>query len=324
MKNIVWILLLLCVNVLAEYSVVIKEEIIHEWFETDGEVEPMYSSKLSAQTSGIVSFLAVDVDDYVKKGDVLLKISPIAQAARRDQARAKLDLAKFQEREAKRVYERILPIAEEGLAKEEEVSAAKTAYEVSKKESLALKQILILKEEDVSYTVVKAPYDGVIQKRDVEFSEIVHEGTPLFKLFKRKDYRVLTHIPESLYQEILERKQVVIRIKEREYRIDFDLVTFYPSSKNYSYAIRIEVPQEIENEFYAGNYVKVKFSTGEHNGIFLNEKYIHQKSEINGVYVVDEYNNRHFRFIRLGDKEGNGYEVLSGLSSGEKILNYVK
>lgn len=325
MKNILYMLLLLLhVNVWAEYAVVVKEEFIHEWFETDGEVEPVYSSKLSAQTSGIISYLSVDVDDYVKKGDVLLKISPILQTARRDQARAKYELAMFKEKEAKRIYERILPIAEEGLAKEEEVTEAKTNYEVSKKEALALKQILILKEEELSYTVVKAPYDGVIQRRDVEYSEIVTTGTPLFKLFKKEDYRISTQIPESLYQDILKRKKVVVRMKNDEYSIKFDSITFYPSSKNYSYSLRIKIPKEIEDKFYAGNYVKVKFSTGEHLGIFLNEKYIHQKSEVNGVYVVDKYNNKRFRFIRLGDKEGTGYEILSGLSSGEKILNYAK
>jgi multidrug efflux pump subunit AcrA (membrane-fusion protein) len=44
-----------------------------------------------------------------------------------------------------------------------------------------------------------------------------------------------------------------------------------------------------------------------------------RRSEVTGVYVIDEHGAAHLRQLRLGSVSGDTVSVLSGLQSGERI-----
>ncbi len=78
----------------------VKTESISQIVELDGVVQPVNQGSLAAQTSGRVVGLYVDVNDFVKKDQVLLEISAVQQSAALDAAQAQLASATAQNREA--------------------------------------------------------------------------------------------------------------------------------------------------------------------------------------------------------------------------------
>ncbi|WP_422126128.1 biotin/lipoyl-binding protein, partial [Vibrio anguillarum] len=64
----------------------------------EGVVQPVNKGTVAAQTSGRVVGVYVDVNDFVKKGDVLLEISAIQQSASLDASQAQLTSAEARNR----------------------------------------------------------------------------------------------------------------------------------------------------------------------------------------------------------------------------------
>ena len=74
----------------------------------DGVVEAVRTADLSAQTNGRVTAVEVDVNDRVKAGDVLLRITAIEQDAGANAARAQLRAAEASRVEAEQAYRLVL------------------------------------------------------------------------------------------------------------------------------------------------------------------------------------------------------------------------
>ena len=66
---------------------------VPEWFVMDGRIEPIDQGTVSAQTSGRVSAISVDVNDVVPSGHLLVEITNTSQTSGQDQAKAALKAA---------------------------------------------------------------------------------------------------------------------------------------------------------------------------------------------------------------------------------------
>jgi len=85
------------------------------------------------------------------------------------------------------------------------------------------------------------------------------------------------------------------------------------------------LPEKIAN-LYPGELVKVAITLGMKNQLMVPAPSIVYRSELIGVYVVDQgvtdqssSTRPKLRQIRIGDQLGDQVEVLAGLSEGESI-----
>jgi RND family efflux transporter MFP subunit len=316
-----FLLALFTLNIFAQESYIVKKELHNVYFKNDGHAEAINRAKLSAQTSGIVTYLGFDVGDTFKKGDTLLKISSISQFSDMEESKLALENAILDRDEKKRKYIRVKKLDEKNLAKDEDMTAAKTAYDVAEKTILLKKEILSKLQEVYSYTVVKAPFDGIVETRFVKLAEKIDINNELFDIYNSHKMRIIVSIPESMIQKIKKHQMVTVEINEQSYTIDYKNITIFPTSYNYAYTIRVNIPKEISAPFYDGNFVNVKFKIGEENAIYLSEHYIHQEYETSVVYL--KKNDHTYRqFVRLGNRFDNKIKILSGVQNGDTIVSH--
>jgi hypothetical protein len=75
-----------------------------------------------------------------------------------------------------------------------------------------------------------------------------------------------------------------------------------------------------ERDIYPGVYAQAHFAVGHAKKLVIPAQSVIRRSEVSGVYVVNEKGATSFRQIRLGEKTGEGLvEVLAGVSAGEKV-----
>lgn len=309
----------LVINLFAQESHIAQKEIHNLYFKNDGQVEATYHAKISAQTTGVVTYVAYDVGDVFEKGAVLLKISSIRQFANVEEARLDLENAILDAEEKETKYKRLLVLDAKKLAKDEDMTASKTAYSVAKKTVTLKSKKLSRLEELYSYTKIVAPFSGVIKKRFVHRAEKVSLGSDLFEIYNENYLRVLVTVPESLIEKIKEKEEVLVTSKGKDYSIDFKNVTVFPTSYNYSYTLRIQIPKEIVKEFHDGNFVDVRFKTGQKDSIYIKKEYVHQEYEVPVVYM--EHDEKLYRqFVRLGESFEDTVEITSGISDGDVIV----
>ena len=83
-------------------TLTVKPVNVPEWFVMDGQLEPVDKGTVSAQTSGRVSAITVDVNDVVPMGHLLIEITNTSQTAGLDQAKAAVKAAEARFTDAER------------------------------------------------------------------------------------------------------------------------------------------------------------------------------------------------------------------------------
>jgi len=178
-----------------------------------GKIEPITKVEVKSKASGIVKKLYVEYGDRVKKGQVLAELDREEIQARVDQARAQLEASSASlngtradlirarvDAEGpdvpllKRAYERAQGMAKEGVVSASALDDAQKNYEMSlNKQNVSKAQLQVLEakigqaqgqvsqdranlkqlEEQLSYTTIESPLDGIVLSRDVEIGDAV-------------------------------------------------------------------------------------------------------------------------------------------------------
>lgn len=287
----------------------------------DATVEAVRRATVSSETNGRVSEINFDVDDFVEKGSVLIRITAAATRAKLSgveanvsEMQAQHDIALSEFNRVKNVFERQLVSRSVFDKAEAELKAAKERLTAAR---ARVKEVL----EQLKYKVVKAPYSGVVAERHVELGEMVNVGQALMTGYSQNELRVVTHIPQSMVDTIRQTASARIMIDDNpESDLHSNLVTVYPDADpvSHTYKVRIKLPTTPKG-IYPGHFVKVQFPVATRTAIRVPAKSVLQRSELQAVYVVSG-NDVSLRQIRLGDRdENNMVEILAGLSAGEKV-----
>ncbi len=90
-----------------------------------------------------------------------------------------------------------------------------------------------------------------------------------------------------------------------------------PSS--HSFLVKIDLPASSQTR--AGMYGTAEFANGTRQAILIPRSAVVARGSLNCVYVLDGQGIAQLRYITLGAAQGNLVEVLSGVSSGEKLVD---
>ena len=178
-----------------------------------GKVQPITKVELKSKASGIVKKLRVDAGDKVKVGQVLAELDREEILARVSQAQAQLQASEANMKAAaadlqrakvdaegpdvpllKRAYDRAQNMAKEGVVSVSALDDAQKNYELALNKQNVSKALLIvgnakvgqaqaqveqdranLKQltEQLAYTTIVSPIDGIVLSRDVEVGDAV-------------------------------------------------------------------------------------------------------------------------------------------------------
>jgi len=285
----------------------------------DGTVEAVQRATISAQTGGQVEAVLFDVDDYVEKGALVVRLRSTEQQARLTQTRANLKAAEARMREAQEEFNRVKGIFDKKLTSESAMDKARTALNTAKAEFEAVAATIEQALEQVGYTEVRAPYSGIVTRRHLEVGEIAQPGEPLITGISLNKLRVLVDVPQRLISGIREFGKARLLLPDGK-EIDAARLTIFPFADKSSntFQVRIDLPENLSGLF-PGMFVKVAFQTGLKQELLIPIEAVIYRGEVTGVYVIDEKGDIHLRQVRLGHLTEQGFIVLSGLIPGERV-----
>ncbi|MGD8558465.1 MAG: efflux RND transporter periplasmic adaptor subunit [Gammaproteobacteria bacterium] len=288
----------------------------------DATVEAIRRSTVSSETSGRISQINFDVDDVVKEGSVLVRITAAATRARLSgleaavsEAEAQYNVALAEFNRIKEVYQRKL-VSKSAFDKAE--AELKAADQRLSKARANVEEVL----EQLKYSTVKAPYSGVVAERHVELGEMAKVGDPLLTGISLSELRAVCQVPQSSVKQVRAATEAQVIIPNDETTVvRSSLITVYPEAdpQTHTYRVRVKLPQVPEG-IYPGHLVKVQFTTGEQKRMRIPSGAIVHRSELQAVYVVDDKNHVSLRQIRLGKHFPDGTtDILAGLEPGEIV-----
>ena len=159
-------------------------------------IEAVRQSTVSAQVAGRIVELNYDVGDFVQKGQVIVRIDETE--ARQIVAGSQAQVAKAQAAfdNARTALERDRELVKEKFISQAALDKAQADYRVAEAQLKAARAGAGQAATTKAYTVVVAPYSGVVAARHVELGEMASPGKPLMTGFDPADM-VRLDLPET-------------------------------------------------------------------------------------------------------------------------------
>ena len=283
----------------------------------DGRVEAVNQATVSAQTSGRIAELPFDVNDYVEAGAVLMRFTDTEQKAALAQAEAALQEATARLAEANQEFERFSKMIENNSVSRAAFDQSRANRDAARARLNAARSRVEGAQEQLEYTVIRAPYAGIVSKRHVELGELVSPGQPVISGLSLQSLRVNVDVPQSMFHAIRTIGKAFVYVNDE--RIAAESLTFFPvaDAEANTFRVRVNLPDGAAT-LYPGMFVKVGFVVGETQRLLVPVEAVVRRSELSGVYVADGEAVA-LRQVRLGRRYGDSIEVLSGLSEGEAV-----
>ena len=274
----------------------------------DALVEAVNKATVSAQTSGRISKIYFDVNDYAKKGDVLLRMRDKDQQAKLKVSQAEYNQALTEFNRAQELFTKQL-IAK-SLVDKAESSLKSTAAKLEQA------------QENLEHTIVRAPYNGIMVKRHIEVGETARTGTALFTGLSLDNLRVAVNLPQDIISQVRFHKSARIKLLNNDNKSlasSSMIISPYADAESHTFLVRVNLP-EGNHKLYPGMAVKVEFILGSNRILTIPASSIIHRSEVTAVYVMDKNQKISMRQIRTGSNTNDDQiEVLAGLSENERV-----
>lgn len=272
-----------------------------------GTTEAEKDVTFSAEAAGRLEYLAVDLGDKVRRGQLIARIDYEMLKAQADQARAGFDLAE-------KTYTRLETLREEELVTQQQIdeaSAQKTqAYAMLQQAEAALKR-----------SEVKSTVTGIVAGKYVEEGEYLMPGSPIIRVLDYSDIFVTAQVPESRVPEINDsaRVSVSIDVLDEQFPAELDVLVPQSDPESRTFTIRVKTPNT-SGRILAGMAATLNIETRIHEDIIaIPQETIIEQSEGRYVFVTEGTVARK-RLVTLGAAEKHNVIITDGLQVGDRLV----
>lgn len=303
-----------------------------------GDLTPYQAVNLNARVSGFVESLAVDRGSFVKRGQVLARISAPELRAQHAEADAKLQGVRAQEAEAEAktvaaqsTYDRLKAAsATPGVVAGHDLEMAERSVEVARAHVNALKgsggaaeAALKAVSEMETYLQLVAPFDGVITERHVHPGSLVGPSTgPLLRIEQVTRLRLTVPVPETYVGTITRGTKVDFRVSAFPDQT-FQGVIARPAHtldmKTRSMLVELDVNNP-NQRLAPGMFAEVQWPVSRaQTSLFVPTTAVVRTSE--RQFVVRVRNGvAEWVNVRRGELNGDVIEVFGGLRAGDDVV----
>lgn len=251
-----------------------------------GQVEPWQYIDISARTEGVVEELRVRQGQRVERGETLLRISMDDRTAAAEQARARVRQLQSELDATDRLRSNNLVSQSEKLRLESELAAARAEL---RRAELAL-----------SYLEPRAPFSGVINRRDVETGNFVRVGDPLLQLVQVERLKVTARAPQKSVSRLREGQAVQVDLldgRTLQGRVSFVASAADEATRTFMVEVEVDNPERLR---IAGGSATLNVSLAEEMALFISPAYLTLDDNGRmGVHHVDASDTVQFTPVQL-------------------------
>ncbi len=298
-----------------------------------GRAKASQQVNLSFRVSGPLITLPVAVGDRVKAGDVLARIDPNDFQARVNTLDGELATAQAQAVLSQKEYVRGIEIDKKGtgLISKSEVDKRRGARDRSKAQVQALTASVGLANDNLSYTELKAPFDGIVVATYVDNFEDVLAKQPIVRLLNPTRIEMDISVPESLIGYAPYVKEVTVRfdaLPDREIKAEVKEIGREASEATRTYPVTVVMDQPEGAEILPGMAGRTAIVSRPPDDSVLLGIEIPATAVFSGddpnknfVWVVDEASKTlSRREVQIGKLAQFGVLIKDGLKPGEWIV----
>ncbi|MEX2325311.1 MAG: efflux RND transporter periplasmic adaptor subunit, partial [Gemmatimonadaceae bacterium] len=166
-----------------------------------GKLGAVTTVQVGTQVSGQVSAIHVDFNDRVRKGQLIARIDPTLQQQAVRDALAGLERAQAERAQAQREYNRNKQLFDRKVLTEAEFNNAQYTLAIANASVKSAQVTLDRARQNLSYTSIYAPIDGIVVERNVDVGQTVAASLSAPQLFlianNLSQMQILASVDES-------------------------------------------------------------------------------------------------------------------------------
>ena len=289
-------------------------------YSAEAVVEAVRQSTVAAQIAGRIVEMRFDVGDYVKQGDVIVRIDQRAASQALAASTAQVEEARAALANARAQYERSKQLLAQKFISPSALDKAEADYRAAQARVSALLAGAGQAATERGFATITAPYSGVVMARHVELGEMASPGKPLMTGFDPSTLRVVATVPQAQVAAIQAIGRARVELPSLGRWLDAKSVTVVPAAdpRTHTTRIRLELAGDVRG-VYPGVFARAHFSVGRATRLLVPREAVLRRSEVTAVYVVAE-DSLQLRQVRLGTAgDERAVEVLAGLKAGERV-----
>jgi len=278
------------------------------------QIRSFRNIELRAQEKGYLEQIFVDEGQFVHKGQLLFRIMPKMYEAEYRKSSAEVNVAEIEVQNTK-------TLADKNVVSPIELAMAKAKLEQAKAEAAIAKLHL-------SFTEIRAPFDGTIDRIPLKLGSLVDEGEVLTSLSDNSEMLVYFNVsePEYLsYQTNVSKRgdtHVGLLLANNELFAQNGLVEtieseFNSETGNIAFRAKFPNPNRLLKHGESG---KVVMNFPLKQVLIIPQKATYEMQDRKYVYVVDKDGKLKARHITIGNSLPDLYVVTSGLQKDDKFL----
>jgi len=274
-----------------------------------GTVRPKLSAVIEAKVSGRIEQMLVVPGQLVKAGEKLVLLDAHEIQARLDQAAAA-------RQQAENDLKRDTDLMQQKILSQSEFDNAQSKFRIAAATEAEAKTML-------GYTLITAPFDGVITRKLADVGDLVGDPTtpnkPLLQMENPDTLRLEADVPEALVGNVKLGDKLAVRIAAVASEIEGTVSEISPTAdpNSRTYLVKLDLPGA--TGLRSGQFGRVSVPVGEASAIRVPAAAVIQRGQMELLFVVVN-GHAQLRLVKTGNHVGDEIEVVSGLDSGEQVV----
>lgn len=306
--------------------IISKDTIIYTEYVSD--IHALRNVEIRARVQGYLEQIHVDEGAQVKKGQLLFTINDEEYRAAANQAKAALNSAEAEAAALALEVERVKILVDKNVVSETELRLAKAKYDAAKARIEEERSAYSNTSIRLSHTVVRSPFDGVIDRIPFKIGSLINEGSLLTTVSDTHEMLAYFKVSEQEYLKLkqtktnLNNEEVALLLADNSFHKykgkietmegEFDVTTG-------TIAIRAKFP----NPHYLlkhGSSGKVRLGNELKNAILVPQKSTLEIQDRTFVYLLGPDKKVSLKSFTPLMRFSHFYIVAKGLKPGDEII----
>lgn len=284
-----------------------------------GVIDAVKTAEIGFRVSGELQVV------HTKEGDVVQKEQVLAQLDQTD-FKIKLNAAQAEFDRAQSEFNRA-----QSLIKQAAISASD--FEKLKAQLSNAKAQLESATNNLEYTILKAPFDGIVAQQYLSTFEKVSSSAVFAVIQDISQFEVRIDIPESIMIKIKRHQSPDVYAvfdgnELKHYPLTFKEVSTRADEKTQTYSVKFVMDAPSDINLLPGMSTRVvavqNSAASDNSGIFVPAHTVLEDSQGRFVYIVNDLGDGTGRVSRsavvTGKLNENGIQIIQGLDSGDQIV----
>jgi RND family efflux transporter MFP subunit len=277
-------------------------------FTVNGNFEAINQIDLASDVAGRITQLLAKEGSYVKAGQVIARVD-------NEILRADLQAEKARVDQARQDLERYQKALETGGVTQKQVDDMKLQFETTQSK-------YVQAEKKLSDAQIKAPVNGMVNKRYVELGTYLAPGTKVVEIVDISRLKLTVSVTESQVVQLATGDKVAVTstvFPETKYA---GIVSFIAAKGDatLNYPVEIEITNVKGKELRAGMYGSATFNLPEQAPLMLIPRAAFTGGVNSNQVFVLENGQSHLRKVVAARTFGTLVEVRKGLTEGETVI----